>query len=128
MLPAGSRLRHRTEFTATVRGSRATRGRGLLLVHARRAAGTGTAAAGVARARAGFVVSRAVGPAVVRNRVRRRLRHLLRARLATVPAGTDLVVRALPPSAAATSADLGAALDEALARALRERHRAGGRP
>lgn len=65
-------------------------------------------------ARAGLVVSRAVGPAVVRNRVKRRLRHLLRTRLAVLPAGVVLVVRANPAAAAASSARLGEDLDAAL--------------
>jgi ribonuclease P protein component len=48
---------------------------------------------------------------VIRNRVVRRLRHLTRARLAELPDGSLVVVRALPASAAATSIDLGSALD-----------------
>jgi ribonuclease P protein component len=67
-------------------------------------------------ARAGFVVSKAVGPAVVRNRVKRRLRHLVAARLDRLPEGAVLVVRALPPAAGATGADLARDLDSALAR------------
>ena len=66
---------------------------------------------------AGLVVSRAVGPAVVRNRVKRRLRHLLAPRLAALPPGARLVVRALPAAASARSTELGRALDDALARA-----------
>lgn len=46
-------------------------------------------------ARAGVVVGRPVGGAVVRSRVKRRLREVLRARLASVPAGSLVVVRAL---------------------------------
>jgi ribonuclease P protein component len=70
-------------------------------------------------ARAGFVVSRAVGGAVVRNRVRRQLRHLVGPRLADLPAGATLVVRALPPAAGRSFAELGADLDAALASARR---------
>jgi len=66
--------------------------------------------------RAGFVVSKAVGNSVVRHRVTRRLRHLVSARLGTLPAGSALVVRALPPSATASSAELEADLDAALRR------------
>jgi len=66
--------------------------------------------------RVGFVVSRAVGPAVTRNRVKRRLRHLVRARVDRLQDGSLLVVRALPASAGATFADLGAELDRCLAR------------
>jgi ribonuclease P protein component len=69
--------------------------------------------------RVGFVVPRAVGPAVTRNRVRRRLRHLLRDRLDALPPGSRLVVRVLPLAATATSAQLTAALDRALSRAVR---------
>lgn len=66
--------------------------------------------------KAGFVVSKAVGNSVVRHRVTRRLRHLVFDRLGTVPAGTALVVRALPPAATASSVQLGADLDAALRR------------
>ena len=66
----------------------------------------------------GFVVPRAVGPAVTRNRVRRRLRHLVRDRLDRLPDGTRLVVRVLPAAAAATSDQLGRALDRALDRVV----------
>jgi ribonuclease P protein component len=66
--------------------------------------------------RAGLAVSKAVGGSVVRNRVARRLRHLLRARVSALPTGSLLVVRALPPAAAASSLELGAALDRALSR------------
>ncbi|MCW2867691.1 MAG: ribonuclease protein component [Marmoricola sp.] len=64
--------------------------------------------------RVGFVVSKAVGNAVVRNRVKRRLRHLALARLPLLPAGARVVVRALPPAAAAAYADLGTELDRCL--------------
>jgi len=64
----------------------------------------------------GFVVSRAVGNAVMRNAVRRRLRQLSRERLAQLPPGAEVVVRALPAAAAATYADLGADLDRCLQR------------
>src|SRR4051795_7855582 len=65
---------------------------------------------------AGFVVSKAVGNAVTRNRVKRRLRHLVRARLASLPRQSVLVVRALAPSAEASSARLGTDLEIALRR------------
>lgn len=67
-------------------------------------------------ARAGLVVGRSVGPAVVRNRVARQLRHLLAPLLAQLPAGTDLVVRALPAAGGASSADLARDLDSAVRR------------
>lgn len=69
--------------------------------------------------RAGFVVSKAVGGAVVRNRVKRRLRHLVRDRLTALPPGSLLVVRALPPAAAASQPELAEALDTCLTKAQR---------
>jgi ribonuclease P protein component len=69
----------------------------------------------------GFVVSRGVGNSVVRHRVQRRLRHLSRDRLAQLPLGSELVVRALAPAARATYAELGADLDRCLHRALGDR-------
>ena len=50
-------------------------------------------------ARVGLVVSKAVGGSVVRSRVKRRLRHLAATELPGTPAGTDLVLRALPAAA-----------------------------
>jgi ribonuclease P protein component len=70
-------------------------------------------------ARVGFVVSRAVGGAVTRNAVRRRLRHLARGYLDSLPPGSLLVVRANPPAAAARQADLAAELDLVLGTLLR---------
>jgi ribonuclease P protein component len=65
----------------------------------------------------GFVVGRAVGPAVTRNQVRRRLRHLMADRLDLLPSGARLVVRATPAAAGCSSARLREALDAALSKA-----------
>ncbi|MDX6278341.1 MAG: ribonuclease protein component [Nocardioidaceae bacterium] len=64
----------------------------------------------------GFVVSKAVGSAVERNRVKRQLRHLMRERVASLPPGTKVVVRALPSSAGSPSSSLANDLDAALKR------------
>lgn len=69
-------------------------------------------------ARAGFVVSKAVGGAVDRNLVKRRLRHLVRERLALLPPGSLVVVRALPGAGNADHAQLARDLDAALQRLL----------
>ncbi|GGO86201.1 hypothetical protein GCM10012280_21750 [Wenjunlia tyrosinilytica] len=69
-------------------------------------------------ARAGFVVSKAVGPAVVRNLVKRRLRHLVRERLRLLPPGSLIVVRALPGAGVAEYTELARDLDAALQRLL----------
>ena len=116
MLPRERRLSHRTDFTEVVRGGRRA-GRRLLTVHLSPAPGAPVAAGVLARA--GLVVSKAVGGSVVRTRVSRRLRHLLRDRLPALPDGTRLVVRAAPASADADSAALGRDLDSALSSLLR---------
>lgn len=61
---------------------------------------------GDASSMAGFAVSRAVGGAVVRNLVKRRLRAVMAEALSTVPAGSHVVVRALSASADASFAEL----------------------
>jgi ribonuclease P protein component len=116
VLAAAQRLRRRAEFTATVRGGRRG-GRDSVVVHL--VVPNTEPARAEQSARAGFVVSRAVGGAVVRNRVRRQLRHLVAARLADLPAGATLVVRALPAAAGRPFAELAADLDAALAAARR---------
>jgi ribonuclease P protein component len=67
--------------------------------------------------RVGFSVSKRVGDAVVRNRVKRRLREIVRRRLPQVMPGWDLI---LTPATAAAQADYGALageIDELLTRA-----------
>lgn len=71
--------------------------------------------------KAGFVVSRAVGGAVVRNKVKRRLRHLVAERIDRLPRGSTIVVRALPGASAVGYPQLGFDLDNALQAALRPR-------
>jgi ribonuclease P protein component len=70
-------------------------------------------------ARVGFVVPKTVGNAVVRNRVTRRLRALCAARIDTFPPGSRVVVRALPPAAEASFAELAEQLDSAQSTAVR---------
>ncbi len=64
----------------------------------------------------GFVVSKAVGNAVARNLVKRRLRHLARERTALVPPENMVVVRALPGAALASYDELARELDRCLER------------
>ncbi|MEV4915312.1 ribonuclease P protein component [Streptomyces tirandamycinicus] len=116
MLPTDNRLRRREDFaTAVRRGRRA--GRPLLVVHLR-SGSTDPHASGESAppTRAGFVVSKAVGGAVVRNQVKRRLRHLMRERLSELPPGSLVVVRALPGAGDADHAQLARDLDAALQR------------
>ncbi|MFF2651329.1 ribonuclease P protein component [Streptomyces sp. NPDC058045] len=118
MLPTEHRLRRREDFAAAVRRGRRA-GRPLLVVHLRSGA-TDPHAPGenAPPSRAGFVVSKAVGNAVVRNTVKRRLRHLIRDRLPLLPPGSLVVVRALPDAGCADSEKLARDLDAALTRLL----------
>jgi ribonuclease P protein component len=121
VLPAEQRLRDSTTFREVVRRGRRSGGR-LIVLHLHEPAPDAAPERGpeggppvaVRPPRAGLVVSRSVGNAVVRNPVKRRLRHLLRARMATLRPGAVLVVRALPPASAASSTEL----DEELGRGL----------
>lgn len=109
MLPADHRLTSPTSFRHATRAGRRGAAR-TLVTHLTRVDDGGP--------RVGFVVSKAVGGAVVRNRVKRRLRHAARERLERLPAGALLVVRALPPAAAASYQELAADLDRCLDRSL----------
>lgn len=122
MLPTENRLRRREDFAVAVRRGRRA-GRPLLVVHFRSATSaeqrnTDPHASGenAPPTRAGFVVSKAVGTAVVRNLVKRRLRHLMRDRLALLPPGSLVVVRALPGAGQADHDQLARDLDTALQR------------
>ncbi|KAA1426765.1 ribonuclease P protein component [Nocardioides antri] len=112
MLPADHRLTRPTSFRRAVKAGRRSGARTLvthLALSEERADGQ----------LVGFVVSKAVGNAVVRNRVKRRLRHAARERLALLPAGALLVVRAQPAAATASYQELVADLDRCLDRSLR---------
>ncbi|OKK18263.1 ribonuclease P [Streptomyces sp. CB00455] len=119
MLSPENRLRRREDFASAVRRGRRA-GRPLLVVHLRTSGATDPHEPGEIdpSTRAGFVVSKAVGGAVVRNRVKRRLRHLVRERLPMLPAGSLVVVRALPGSGDAGPDELARDLDAALTRLL----------
>ena len=118
MLPGRYRLRTATDFATVFRGARGAggsrSGSHLMVVHA-----NSTDARAGQPPRVGFVVSKAVGNAVVRNRTKRVLRALMRARIGHLPDGVDVVVRAnvdLPGTPTSTVAQ---ELDKLLAMVLR---------
>ena len=95
MLPRERRLTKGADFVAVARHGRVAASRCLVL-RARRNDAPST--------RFGFAVSKAVGGAVVRNRVKRRLREVLRS--GAVFHGWDVVISARPPAAKATFSEL----------------------
>ncbi|UGT70783.1 ribonuclease P protein component [Nocardia gipuzkoensis] len=118
MLPEPYRLHHRADFSRTVRRGQRI-GRRDLVVHALvHEYDGGMGAKGrhdqipddvlvrVGGPRFGLIVSKAVGNAVIRHRVARRLRHMCAQVVDEVPPGTDVVIRALPGAATASSEDL----------------------
>ena len=100
------RLRTSGEFAAVYRHGRAYRGE-LLVVRALRRDGP--------LSRFGFSAGRAIGNAVARNRLKRRLREAVRS-LRVAP-GWDIVVNARPGAAEADYHRLRALVGELLARA-----------
>ncbi|QOR70758.1 ribonuclease P protein component [Ruania alkalisoli] len=112
MLPARHRMRAASEFGATIRaGSRSSSRR--VVVHYT----SGSTRADAARV--GFVVSKAVGGAVERNYVKRRLRAAMSEMVRELPDGSCVVVRALPAAQGAAFVSLRDDLSDALARAKR---------
>jgi ribonuclease P protein component len=71
-----------------------------------------------------LVVGKAVGSAVERHRVSRRLRHVVRTLLGELGQSDQLVIRALPSSRTASSARL----EQELRRCLRRMPAAGSKP
>jgi ribonuclease P protein component len=108
VLPAAHRLRDPAGFQRATREGRRASSR-TLVTHYAHAEGP---------LQAGFVVSKQVGGAVVRNRVKRRLRHAARQLLVrdALPGSGRLVVRALPASAGASYGELAADLSRCVER------------
>jgi ribonuclease P protein component len=112
VLATHNRLRTSTEFSTTVR-SGVRNGRRNVVLYA-------AALAADEPSRIGFIVSKGVGNAVVRNLVKRRLREAGAASLREYGTGFAIVVRALPASATASwdqlLADYNAALESTMNR------------
>ena len=112
MLAARNRLGTSTDVSTTVR-SGVRNGRRNVVLYA-------AAIAADEPSRIGFIVSKSVGNAVVRNLVKRRLREAAAASLGEHGTGLAVVVRALPASANASwdqlLSDYNAALGSTLTR------------
>ncbi len=67
--------------------------------------------------RFGFSVSKRIGKAVARNRVRRRIREAVRLRLPSIPSGWDVVFVARPAIVAASYSDIAATVETLMKRA-----------
>ena len=96
------RLTRRAEFDAVYRNGRRRSSRQFTVFFA---------ANGLAESRFGMSVGRALGGAVVRNRIRRRVREVLRLHRREIPSGWDIIVH---PRASVAKADFTSLGDELL--------------
>lgn len=115
MLPHQHKLTSPQQFRRTIKGGRRAGSR-TVVVHFRNVPtdsshDTEIDAAGP---RFGLVVSKAVGNAVLRHRTSRRLRHVCLSLVDELPVTADIVIRALPASATASSEQLRKDITKAL--------------
>ena len=110
-LGRGDRLRARSSFLAAQRRGRRVPGRNLVVYALSR-----PETEHKERARIGITVSKKVGNAVVRNRVKRWLREGYRRMASSAPGGTDLVIIARPATAHSTYQRTAHELSELVAR------------
>lgn len=117
MLATRNRLRTSADFSTTLRSGVRNGRRNLVLYAAPIAADEPS--------RIGFIVSKAVGNAVIRNLVKRRLREAGALSLREHPRGLAVVVRALPSAAEADWEQLLADYNAALAATTKRLANAG---
>ena len=96
------------------------------VLYVRKSAGDQSDVAGVP-VRFGFIVAKNVGDAVKRNLVRRRLKAVTFDLLCLVPAGTDVVIRALPAARDVTWQTLRNEVQRSLSRPQSARKTSAGR-
>jgi len=109
MLPADARLRNSSDIALTMKQGTKSSSR-LIVLHVAREMSQSTKVA--------FAVGKSVGNSVVRHLITRRLRHILARDLGLLPAGSFVVVRALPATATASYAELEENVSFALAKVM----------
>ena len=107
MLPKAHRLTRSDDY-ARVRRTGRSKAHPLLIL--------ATTPNGGELTRVGIAVGKKVGTAVVRNRIKRRLRETARARLGRIRTGQDIVLIARRDVATVAQSDLEAAFDQLLRR------------
>lgn len=108
MLARPNRLTRGADYKAVVRRGRRRAGANAIVY---------VSASGEDRAaRFGFIVSKQVGTAVVRNTVRRRLKAICAEALPSMQPGSDVVLRALPTSAVVSFQELRSDVQRSLIR------------
>ena len=113
MLPRAHRMVDPADFTAAIRQGTRT-GDPLVVVHVRADEERNSRLVG-------FVVpKREIKRANGRNRVKRQLRHLMRERIADLPSGTRIVIRASRKALGIPSKELADHLDRVMERAWRK--------
>ncbi|MEE4349382.1 MAG: ribonuclease P protein component [Pacificimonas sp.] len=106
-------MRKRRDFLAANRGARAATDGFVLLLHPRRDDDPAV--------RVGYTVTKKIGNAVIRNRLKRRLRAVARAVLPTAaPEGTDLVLIGRSGGLTRDFASLQRDLEKAISRAAKK--------
>ena len=110
MLARANRITAQADFRSVARLGHRTTGKAVVVQCRRGRPGTA--------ARFGFVVSTSVGTAVVRNRVKRRLRAIARLEMVNDLSGLEFVVRALPAAADASWSSLHSEFSAAVARQM----------
>ncbi|APT93558.1 ribonuclease P [Corynebacterium phocae] len=120
MLPAHHKLTSPVQFRKAIKGGKRAGSRTVVIHYLDYNRGENNEAeVDASGPRFGLVVSKAVGNAVVRHRTSRRLRHICMSLIPTLPATVDIVIRALPASGTASSAELEKDLRKALTKARR---------
>ncbi|MCS4535488.1 ribonuclease P protein component [Corynebacterium sp. HS2168-gen11] len=122
MLPSQHKITNSEEFKFTIRkGIRA--GGGTVVVYVQDA-GASVADPVLSRPpKIGLVVSKAIGNAVTRHAVSRKLRHIMAAEIPTLADNDLVVIRALPPAATASTDQLQHDIQRALEKIHHKRRR-----